>query len=84
MNKYDRCEACPDEDTEKCDTCGQEPETMTLTYTFVIKDGITVIEGLHKDLDLMAQVAGCELVKSTLESPDEESEKWYKGGKEIE
>lgn len=78
------CDRCPDEHTNKCDTCGQEPETMTLTYTFVIKDGITAIEGLHKDLDMMAQVAGCELIKSSLESPDEVSEKEYRKGVEVE
>lgn len=74
--RTEQCEHCPDEDTEKCIICQTEhgPEEMKLTYTFVIREGITQIEGLQNDLDLMVKCAGLELVNSTLESPDEESE----------
>lgn len=72
--KYQKCDACPHEDTHKCDTCGQEPESMELTYTFTLREGICNIDGLHNDLDRVVSDLGLEIVKSVLESPDEESE----------
>ncbi len=79
MNKYDRCNRCPDEDTAVCDTC-REPEPMELTYTFVIRDGICSIEGLHSDLDRIVESLGFGLVKSTLESPEEICEHDFEEG----
>lgn len=71
-------EICPHEDTERCKTCRKESdqtsEEMTFTYNFVVKEGASQIEGLHNDLDLMVNVGGLEVLKSTLESPDEISE----------
>jgi hypothetical protein len=72
MNKFERCERCPDEDTSVCDTCEEpEPEPMELTYTFVLGEGVCEIEGLHNDLDKVVKALGFGLVMSILESPDE-------------
>jgi hypothetical protein len=57
-----------------------EPEAMTLTYTFKITDGIYNIDGLHSDLDRIVEDLGFEVVKSTLESPDEVSEHDFEEG----
>lgn len=84
MNKYDRCDRCPDEDTRKCDTCQEpEPDPMELTYTFVLREGICSIEGLHNDLDRIVESLGSGLTKSTLESPDEWIEHDFEGGAEA-
>lgn len=81
MNKYDRCERCPDEDTSVCDTCIEpELEPMELTYTFVLREGICEIDGLHRDLDRIVEDLGFGLIKSSLESPDEESEHEFEEG----
>lgn len=79
MNKYDRCDRCPDEDTSKCYTCREpDQEPMGLTYTFVINEEIYNIEGLHNSLDSAVDSLGLGRLKSTLESPDEVVEHDYK------
>lgn len=78
--EHKNCDRCPDEHTDKCDTCGQEPEIMALTYTFTLQEGICNIEGLHNDLDLIVESLGFGLVRSSLESPDEISEHEFEEG----
>lgn len=83
MDKFDYCERCPDEDTSVCDTCREpEPEPMELTYTFVITEDICNIDGLHNDLDRIVSDLGLEVVRSTLESPDEITEHELEEGAE--
>ena len=54
---------------------GTESEQIELTYTFTISGGICAMEGLHINLDtcVMAMITdlGYDLLKSSLESPDE-------------
>jgi hypothetical protein len=57
---------------------------MELTYTFVLRDGICEIEGLHSDLDRIVEDLGFEVVRSSLESPEEESEHDFEEGDEEE
>lgn len=68
-SKNDRCS---DEDAKACDTCIiPESEHEKLTYTFYLQEGIYGIDELHKYLDESVNATGFEIVKSTLESPDE-------------
>ena len=88
MNKSERCERCPDEHTDACDTCREpEPEqsTMKLTYTFHLAEGISEINGLHSDLDdIVQRCCGIDVIKSTLESPDEICEHDYREGADTD
>lgn len=75
MISLDLSEKCKDLAELLNKESGEKSEHMELTYTFTISGGICEIEGLHINLDTCVMATGTDLglnlIKSTLESPEE-------------